>query len=58
MIELGNYNELKIVRDTSVGLFLESETGAEILLPNKYVPKVFEIGDILKVFCYLAYYLN
>jgi len=53
MIELGNYNKLKIVRDTSVGLFLESETGAEILLPNKYVPKQFEIGDLLEVFCYL-----
>lgn len=53
MIELGNYNKLKIVRDTSVGLFLESETGAEILLPNKYVPKTFEIEDMLNVFCYL-----
>ena len=53
MIELGNYNKLKIVRDTSVGLFLESETGAEILLPNKYVPETFEIGEMLKVFCYL-----
>jgi len=53
MIELGNYNTLKIVRDTSPGLFLESETGAEILLPNKYMPKEFEIGDELKVFCYL-----
>ena len=55
MIELGNYNTLKIVRDTSPGLFLESETGAEILLPNKYVPKVFEVGDELTVFCYLDF---
>lgn len=55
MIELGNYNTLKIVRDTSPGLFLESETGAEILLPNKYVPKNFEIGDELTVFCYLDF---
>ncbi|QCX00188.1 GntR family transcriptional regulator [Aggregatimonas sangjinii] len=55
MIELGNYNTLKIVRDTSPGLFLESETGAEILLPNKYVPKVFEIGEELNVFCYLDF---
>lgn len=53
MIELGNYNELEIVRDTSVGLFLSSDTGAEILLPNKYVPKSFEIGEKLNVFCYL-----
>ncbi len=53
MIELGNHNELEIVRDTSVGLFLTSNTGVEILLPNKYVPKDYEIGDTLRVFCYL-----
>ena len=53
MIELGNYNELEILRDTSVGLFLGSEGGTEILLPNKYVPKDYEIGDKLNVFCYL-----
>lgn len=55
MIELGNYNELEVLRDTSVGLFLGSKTGTEILLPNKYVPKDTEIGDMLKVFCYLDY---
>ncbi|MDB2607151.1 S1-like domain-containing RNA-binding protein [Zobellia sp.] len=53
MIELGNYNELEVLRDTSVGLFLGSSTGTEILLPNKYVPKVIDIGDMIKVFCYL-----
>jgi len=53
MIELGNYNELEVLRDTSVGLFLGSKTGTEILLPNKYVPKSVEIGDNLSVFCYL-----
>lgn len=53
MIELGNYNELEVLRDTSVGLFLGSKTGTEILLPNKYVPKSIEIGDQLMVFCYL-----
>ena len=55
MIELGNYNELEILRDTSVGLFLGSNTGVDILLPNKYVPKSAEIGDMLRVFCYLDY---
>ena len=53
MIELGNYNELEVLRDTSVGLFLGSKTGTEILLPNKYVPKGTDIGDTLNVFCYL-----
>lgn len=52
MIELGKYNTLKIVRDTSVGLFLSDET-TDVLLPNKYVPKRFEIEDEIKVFVYL-----
>ncbi len=55
MIELGNYNTLEILRDTSVGLFLGDEEGNYVLLPNKYVPKMYEIGDMLTVFCYLDY---
>lgn len=52
MIQIGKYNTLKIVRDTSVGLFL-SDGEKDVLLPNKYVPKRFEIGDELEVFVYL-----
>ncbi|PCJ94108.1 MAG: GntR family transcriptional regulator [Flavobacteriaceae bacterium] len=55
MIELGNYNTLKIVRNTSVGLFLEDDEGTDILLPNKYVPETYEIEDDISVFCYLDY---
>ncbi|WP_420322394.1 S1 RNA-binding domain-containing protein [Flagellimonas sp.] len=53
MIALGNYNTLKILRSTSVGLFLGDDEGTEILLPNKYVPHDFQIDDRLEVFCYL-----
>ncbi|MGB5665922.1 MAG: S1-like domain-containing RNA-binding protein [Maribacter sp.] len=53
MIELGKYNTLEILRDTSVGLFLGDGEGNDILLPNKYVPEEYEIGDSLTVFCYL-----
>ncbi|MGA9638288.1 CvfB family protein [Flavobacterium sp.] len=58
MIKLGKYNALKILRDTQVGLFLgDPETDPEgihdVLLPNKYVPKVFDIGEELIVFVYL-----
>ncbi len=55
MINLGEYNTLEILRDTSVGLFLGDEEGNDILLPNKYVPETFEIGERIKVFCYLDY---
>ncbi|MGB5499235.1 MAG: S1-like domain-containing RNA-binding protein [Maribacter sp.] len=53
MIALGTYNTLEILRDTSVGLFLGDGEGNDILLPNKYVPETYEIGDSLTVFCYL-----
>lgn len=52
MIETGKYNTLKIIRDTSVGLFLSDGT-TDVLLPNKYVPKRFEIEDEIRVFVYL-----
>lgn len=55
MIELGNYNTLEILRDTSVGLFLGDDEGNDVLLPNKYVPEIYEIGDKLTVFCYLDF---
>lgn len=53
MIALGTYNTLEILRDTSVGLFLGDGEGNDILLPNKYVPEIYELGDSLSVFCYL-----
>lgn len=53
MIEIGAYNTLEILRDTDPGLFLGDEEGNDILLPNKYVPRDFEIGTKITVFCYL-----
>lgn len=58
MTEIGKYNSLTILRDTKVGLFLgnsiqDPEGIHDILLPNKYVPKEFEIGEELIVFVYL-----
>jgi len=55
MIELGNYNTLKILRETAVGLFLGDDDVDDLLLPSKYVPDNFSIGDDLSVFCYLDY---
>lgn len=53
MIALGKYNNLEILRDTTVGLFLGDDEDNDVLLPNKYVPEEFEIGDNIEVFCYL-----
>ena len=53
MIELGQINKLEILRHTSVGLFLGDDTHSGILLPNKYVPEHYTIGEEITVFCYL-----
>ena len=53
MIKLGSYNNLIIKRQTRVGLYLVDEDDNDILLPNKYVPESFELGDEMEVFCYL-----
>lgn len=52
MIKIGDDNTLKITRETSVGLYL-TDGEKDVLLPNKYVPKKYEIGDELIVFVYL-----
>lgn len=51
-MKIGQFNTLKIDRATKVGLFLTNGK-EDILLPNKYVPKVFEVGEEISVFVYL-----
>ena len=53
MIEIGKYQVLEVLRETSVGLFLGDDTGEDVLLPLKYCPEDCEIGDFLNVFVYL-----
>jgi len=56
VIEIGKYNKLEILRNTSVGLFLGDDLGEDVLLPNKYCPKRFNLGDEIEVFVYLDNY--
>src|SRR5690625_641197 len=53
MLKLGQYQNLKINREAPPGLYLITEEGEEVLLPNKYVPEKAEIGDQIEVFIYL-----
>ena len=55
MLKLGEYQELTILRETDPGLYLGNAEEDEVLLPNKYKPENFRIGDVLKVFVYLDY---
>ena len=53
MIQLGDYNTLTILRETEPGLYLGDSEENVVLLPHKYKPENFEIGDEIKVFAYL-----
>jgi predicted RNA-binding protein (virulence factor B family) len=56
LIPIGQHQELTILRHTTVGLYLGDEEGEEdVLLPNKYCPEKFDIGDKLRVFVYRDY---
>lgn len=51
MIKVGEYNNLKVIREVDFGLYLDD--GAEgILLPKRFVPANIKIGDEVKVFLY------
>jgi len=52
MIEIGNYNTLKVLRETSVGAFLGDDEGHEVLLPGKYVPTEISVDSEIEVFVY------
>lgn len=52
MIEIGHYQALRVLRDTSVGLYLGDDEGEEVLLPRKYVPAGAAPGALLDVFVY------
>lgn len=53
MIKLGDYNNLKVVKEVDFGLYLDGGDEGEILLPKRYVPEGAKPGDELQVFIYL-----
>lgn len=52
-IELGKFNQLEIVKEVDFGLYLDGGEEGEILLPSRYVPYNYEIGQKIDVFIYL-----
>ena len=52
MIEVGQLNKLRVVKEVPFGVYLEGGDWGEILLPSKYVPKGTMINDRLEVFVY------
>ncbi|WP_028115810.1 CvfB family protein [Ferrimonas senticii] len=53
MVQIGQYNTLKVVKQVGFGVYLDGDDLGQILLPNKWVPKETEIGDLVEVFIFL-----
>ena len=49
MLNIGNYNNLKVIKILDFGAYLDGDNGKEILLPNRYIPKGLKPGDIRKL---------
>ena len=59
MLNIGNYNTLRIIKILSFGAYLDGGDGnldggdgKEILLPTRYVPDGAKVGDEVEVFIY------
>lgn len=51
MINVGRYNELKVIKEMDFGIYL-GDGEVEILMPTKWVPKGVHIGDTLEAFIF------
>ena len=55
MIELGKIQILEVIRQTSIGIYLNTrneKSCEDILLPKNQVPQELKIGDDIEVFVY------
>lgn len=52
MVNIGQYNKLKVSRLADFGAYLDAGNGVEILIPTRYLEGVTEVGDELEVFVY------
>lgn len=53
MIQIGQLNNLKVLKHTDFGIYLDGGNEGEILLPLRDVPRNCQIGDTAEVFiCY------
>lgn len=52
MVQIGNYNELRIVKRVDFGMYLDGAELGEILLPTSQIPPNAEIDQVIEVFIY------
>jgi predicted RNA-binding protein (virulence factor B family) len=53
MLNIGQYNQLDVIKKVDFGLYLDGGVYGDILLPKKYADKNTAIGDRIEVFIYL-----
>ncbi len=51
MIQIGKYNVMKVIKEKTMGVFLDDGQSG-ILLPKRFVPTGTKIGDEIRVFLY------
>lgn len=52
LVNIGQWNNLKVARRSEYGVFLDGGEDGDILLPRRYEPENVQIGDALDVFIY------
>jgi len=52
MVQVGQYNTLKVVKKVDFGMYLDGGEAGEILLPKRFVPKGLKPDDEIEVFLY------
>lgn len=52
MVQVGKFNDLKLLRFTDKGAILDGEESGDILLPRKYLKDWMSEGEIIHVFVY------
>lgn len=52
-VQIGRYNDLRILREVGIGFYLDGGELGDILLPNSMAPKGRPTSDTVRVFIYL-----
>jgi predicted RNA-binding protein (virulence factor B family) len=52
MVQVGQYNTLKVAKEVDFGMYLDGGEGEEILLPKRFVPAGLKVDDEIRVFIY------
>jgi len=52
MVDIGKYNQLKVLRFVEFGALLDGQEDGEILLPRRWVSEDLSVGDTVEVFIF------